>query len=85
MTLDGQVIAARARKRFPRSVGFQGAYEDGAKARVSGLSADACPYARGRRRRGVRGWSPVWRTAWLEGWRYADKRLGSVRPPALES
>lgn len=51
----------RARRIYPRSSGFQGAYVKGAQAALAGRSRDACPY------RNRRGWI-AWRRAWLSGY-----------------
>lgn len=52
--------AARARRLYPLSAGFQGAYKKGARARVAGNLASTCPY------KGTGGWT-AWRRAWLRG------------------
>lgn len=63
------ISRARQRaKRLYRSPGFRGAYVAGARAAHNGLSADACPYKRGRRG----GWL-AWRKAWLRGYESIDR------------
>lgn len=57
-----------ARRRWPRSVGFQSAYLDGFRAGRDGRPPDVCPYRRRTRARRARGWRLVWRSVWLEGW-----------------
>lgn len=58
----------RARRLWPTSKGFQGAYLKGWRARQAGLPADACPYDRhlyGGTGNGS--WAWAWRNAWIQG------------------
>jgi ribosome modulation factor len=61
----------RARRLYPKSKGFQGAYLKGVRAALGGSSIDSCPYRRGD------GWR-AWRRAWLGGYH-------SVAPAMPES
>lgn len=60
----------RARRLYPRSAGFQGAYLRGVEAALAGRPVDTCPYRR------KAGWQ-AWRRAWLRGYQ-------SVAPPEEE-
>lgn len=55
-----QMAEARARRLYPRSSGFQGAYVKGARAAIAGRTASTCPY------KSAGGWT-AWRRAWLRG------------------
>lgn len=54
----------RARRIYPRAVGFQRVYVRGASARLAGLPPDACPY----RRDPAKTWRNAYRRAWLRGY-----------------
>jgi ribosome modulation factor len=54
---------ARARRLYPRSTAFQGAYMKGARAALAGKGPDACPYRRDPRR----SWTQNFRVAWMRG------------------
>lgn len=51
----------RAKRLYPRSVAFRGAYVRGARAAAAGAAVDACPYSNRT------GWT-AWRRAWIRGW-----------------
>lgn len=64
-----QAAQRRARRLWPTSKGFQGAYVKGWRARRAGLPADACPYNRRTHSAGGTGtWTWAWRDAWTQGW-----------------
>lgn len=50
-----------------------GAFRKGCLARLSGSPLDACPYADTRKTNGGLTWSRAYRTAWDDGWRWADQ------------
>lgn len=59
------VIAARrrARRLYPRSKGFQGAYVKGYSARSRGQPSSTCPYNDDP----TKTWRKAWRLAWMRG------------------
>lgn len=76
--MNAEQARALARRLYPDSTGFQGAFLNGWRAGRAGRSIDSCPYLRGTRR-GVRaGWRPTWRAVWLRGyghgWRSRPRR-----------
>lgn len=72
---------AFARRLYPGSTGFQGAFLNGWQAGRAGRSIDSCPYLGGRRRGSRQGWRPVWREVWMRGyghgWRSRSRRAKS--------
>jgi ribosome modulation factor len=63
---DASAIARaeqRARKLYPRSKGFRGAYVKGACAALAGRTSVACPYPE----RPSKTWGRAWRLAWMRG------------------
>lgn len=63
----------RARKLYPRSKGFRGAYLKGARAALRGAPESACPYPDDP----AKTWRQAWRLAWMRGYL-------SIAPPASE-
>lgn len=55
---------SRARRIYPRSTAFQGAYMKGVKAKLGDLSPESCPYPRDPRR----SWRQNFRVAWFRGY-----------------
>lgn len=52
---------------------LRGAFLKGATARINGETIDVCPYADIRKPDGKLTWSRAYRTAWFDGWTYADQ------------
>lgn len=53
----------RARRLYPRSSGFQGAYVAGWRAARAGKTSAACPYPADP----AKTWRKAWRLAWMRG------------------
>lgn len=54
----------RALRLYPKAKNFRSTYLRGARARLAGRPADACPYPLDR----TRSWRLAYRRAWLRGW-----------------
>lgn len=54
---------SRARRLYPNSTAFQGAYMKGVRARLAGQGPDVCPY----KRTAQRSWRQNFRIAWMRG------------------
>ena len=54
---------SRARRLYPNSTAFQGAYMKGAHAAAAGLGPEKCPYKRTTQR----SWRQNFRVAWMRG------------------
>lgn len=54
---------SRARRLYPDSTAFQGAYMKGVRARLAGRDAKACPYPATSQR----SWRQNFRVAWMRG------------------
>lgn len=63
--IDSPAVQARrrARRLYPRSSGFQGAYFRGWLAASNGRPSSACPYRDDPRKT----WRKAWRLAWMRG------------------
>lgn len=55
-----------------RRTALDGAYLKGVHARLAGEPLEACPYQDKRKDCGRLTWSRAFRTAWCDGWKYAD-------------
>lgn len=53
----------RARRLYPRSKGFRGAYLAGWRAARNGRDSSACPYSVDPKKT----WRKAWRLAWMRG------------------
>lgn len=63
--------AQRARRLYPRSKSFQGAYLKGVRAAERGHGESACPYKPDP----TKTWRKAYRNAWLRGYRSIRKRV----------
>lgn len=66
MSVTGDAVVRareRARRLYPRSTGFQGAYVKGARSALRGENSTACPYKDDPKKT----WRKAWRLAWMRG------------------
>jgi hypothetical protein len=68
---------ALARRLYPGSTPFQGAFVDGWRAGRALRGVEACPYMGGKRSRARQGWRPVWRAIWLRGYGHGFRSRGT--------
>lgn len=62
---------------------LQAAFRRGWRARLAGLAFEACPYVDRRKYDGRLTWSRAFRSAWQEGFRWAERASGPAERPEL--